>query len=327
MALYIRNLENLNTILHLSALQGNLHRKKWGLVANKLNKLLTSQKFKNEVKKIPRLGNFLNKIHTAATYTKARRHFEPGYIHPNLEGSANKMYNFEKLYRAHQVTMPIRRTAASRTIQNAFLSRTTGELIANIMNQIRQGVHHNIDVTGYSPFEKKKLIKHIKELIEATKQARNSFRNAKTSTNQAVRSHAIERYGYFNNHVLAYSRALRALKPVRGNIPVPYRAAGGVSPNRPARAPANRKNNANQYSNLENEHLVISGPNLRQPAYINPNSFVGLMKSKSHVNIPVGNLKAWLRMARERFPNKVLFRHPINRNYDVKVRHVRFAHV
>lgn len=323
MASRIGNLENLNTILNLATVKSLLHRKKWALAANKLNKLHTNQKFIKEVRKITGLGTFLNKLHVATVHTKARRHFEPEYVHPNLQGSANKMNNFMKLYRTHQRTMPIRRSMAARKLQNAFRSRPTHQLISNMANEISMGRGHTINATTFTPFEKKKLVKHLKNAINASREARNSYRNAKTSTNAQVRAHAIERYGYYNNHVRAYARGLRAVKPVKGFIPVQYRAAAN-SPNRPARAPANRLNNVNQFSSLENPHLVVRVPGL-EPFYMNPNTFQGIMKSNARVNIAIPNIKAWLRMARATFPNKTLFRHPHIHNRNITARHIRFS--
>lgn len=301
---------NLNTYLHMTALTNHIRRRNYSKAANLLNKLETQPEFKREVKKIRGLGEYLNRLHHQVVFTRTRRLFNRSYTHPNLAGAANKMNSFKKLYNTHQNTAPIRRKMAARTIQSAVRSRGMGALIENIMEQIRVGRGGpNINATRYSAVEKNKLTKILKQLIS-------------NATSLRATAPSNERRSYFNNHVRAYARALRAIKPLTKNIPGRYRAAP-ATPNRATPAPAGT-NNVLSLEPLVNPHIVVRIPG-SDPLYMNPNTFTGLLRANARVNIPVANVAPWLRMARNVFPNTVLFRHPLNRTKNVAAKHVRFS--
>jgi hypothetical protein len=302
---------NLNTYLSLTSLTNHIRKRNYSKAANLLDRLQSQPVFKREVRKIRGLGEYLNSLHQQVVFTRARRHFNSSYTHPNLASAVNKMNSFKKLYNTHQNTAHIRRSMAARTIQQAVRSRGMGALIENMMEQIRLGRGGaNINATRYTAIEKKKLVAVLKELIS----------NAKTLRNTAPSN---ERRGFFNNHLRAYARGLRAIKPLPRTIQGRYRVAPNT-PNRATPAPAGTMNVSTMEA-LNNPHLVVRVPGVTQPFYMSPVTFTNLMRANARVNIPVTNVRPWLRMARNLFPNKTLFRHPINRNKNVAAKHIRFS--
>ena len=135
-------------------------------------------------------------------------------------------------------------------------------------------------------------------------------------------ANADERVGYYDDAVRAYTRGLRAVKPLTG-IVTPRARAMAATANRFTPAPANVNNNA-VYMPLNRPHLVVKTPGVGV-IYLNPNSFTGFVKNAARVNIPVANVRNWLRMARRNFPNEPLFRHPLATARNVTPSHIRFS--
>jgi tetratricopeptide (TPR) repeat protein len=219
-------------------------------------------------------------------------------------------------------------------------TRSSPALLENMMNQIYLGGRgSNVNATRYTPEERTRLAVRLSESIEAFKQMRNRKRyNARFSramanapnTSAANRaSHlnaaarALERVGYYDDAIRAYTRGLRAVKPLTGNVPASVRRMA-ATPNRWTPAPAGENYNI-LLNEMTRPHLVIKVPGITAPLYLTPNSFRGLVKNAARVNIAPNNLRDWLRMARRNFPNEPLFRHPINKSKNVLPTHVRFS--
>lgn len=219
-------------------------------------------------------------------------------------------------------------------------ARSTAVLMANIMNQIYTGGRgSNINATRYTPTEREKLIRRLGQSIEYFKQQRN-LKKHEANTYRAISrgpnigdgartgvlrlaAAANERVGYYDDAVRAYTRGLRALKPLTGNIPSSIRRRRRATPNRASPAPASEEFNA-IYMPLEKPHLVVKTPGVGV-IYLNPNSFRGLIKNAARVNIPEADVRGWLRMARRNFPNEPLFRHPIATSKNVTANQIRFS--
>jgi hypothetical protein len=219
-------------------------------------------------------------------------------------------------------------------------TRSSPALLENMMNQIYLGGRgSNVNATRYTPEERTRLAVRLSESIEAFKQMRNRKRyNARFSramanssdTSAANRaSHlnaaarALERVGYYDDAIRAYTRGLRAVKPLTGNVSASVRRMA-ATPNRWTPAPAGENYNT-LYNEMTRPHLVVKVPGITAPIYLTPNSFRGLVKNAARVNIAPNNLRDWLRMARRNFPNEPLFRHPINKSKNVLPTHVRFS--
>lgn len=219
-------------------------------------------------------------------------------------------------------------------------ARSLPALLENMMNQIYLGGRgSNVNATRYTPEERERLAVRLSESIQAFKQLRNQKRsNARVSWARAnepgiasairashlnAASRALERVGYYDDAIRAYTRGLRAVKPLTGNVPASVRRMA-ATPNRWTPAPAGENYNT-LYNEMTKPHLVVKVPGITAPIYLTPNSFRGLVKNAARVNIAPNNLRDWLRMARRNFPNEPLFRHPINKSKNVLPTHVRFS--
>ena len=216
--------------------------------------------------------------------------------------------------------------------------RSSPELLESMMNQIYNGGRgSNINASRYTNAERNVLARRLGGSIAYFKQQRDvkkaeagghraSMRTAGLSnaTKQRLRNLAAaanERVGYYNNAVRAYTRGLRAVKPLTGAV-TPRARAMPNTPNRRTPAPANVNVNA-IYMPLNRPHLVVKTPGAGT-IYLNPNTFVGYMKNAGRVTIAPANVRNWLRMARRNFPNEPLFRHPLATK-NVTASHIRFS--
>ena len=217
--------------------------------------------------------------------------------------------------------------------------RSSPVLLANMMNQIYNGGRGaNVNAGRYTSAERNVLIRRLTGSIDYFKEQRNAKKaeaaNArKTLRNTGATGHgavllrakaaaANERVGYFDDAVRAYTRGLRAVKPLTGAV-TPRARAMPATPNRSTPAPANVEENA-IYMPLNKPHLVVKVPGVAHPIYLNPNTFTGLVKNAARVNIAPANVRNWLRMARRNFPNEPLFRHPLAAK-NVTASHIRFS--
>jgi hypothetical protein len=218
-------------------------------------------------------------------------------------------------------------------------TRSSPVLLANMMNQIYNGGRGtNVNARRYTNAERNVLIRRLTYSIGYFKEQRNAKKAeaARHRTNirapaisaaerqrlQALASAANERVGYFDDAVRAYTRGLRAVKPLTGAV-TPRARAMPATPTRSTPAPANVENNA-IYMPLNRPHLVVKVPGVAHPIYLNPNTFTGLVKNAARVNIAPANVRNWLRMARRNFPNEPLFRHPLAAK-NVTASHIRFS--
>ena len=216
--------------------------------------------------------------------------------------------------------------------------RSSPELLENMMNQIYNGGRGaNINARRYTNVERNVLARRLSGSIEYFKQQRNTKKaeaaqhratlrapgltNAQKQTHRNRAAAANERVGYYNDAVRAYTRGLRAVKPLTGAV-TPRARAMPNTPNRSTPAPANVNVNA-IYMPLNRPHLVVKTPGAGT-IYLNPNTFTGFMKNAGRVNIAPANVRNWLRMARRNFPNEALFRHPLAAK-NVTASHIRFS--
>jgi len=217
--------------------------------------------------------------------------------------------------------------------------RSSPALLENMMNQIYNGGRGaNVNASRYTNTERNVLaqrltgsIQYFKEHRDAKKaeaaRARDMIRNSTWFTNAEKQWHrnkaaaANERVGYYNNAVRAFTRGLRAVKPLTGAV-TPRARAMPNTPNRPTPAAANVNVNA-IYMPLNRPHLVVKTPGAGT-IYLNPNTFTGFMKNAGRVTIAPANVRNWLRMARRNFPNEALFRHPLAAK-NVTASHIRFS--
>ena len=216
--------------------------------------------------------------------------------------------------------------------------RSSPVLLESMMNQIYNGGRGtNINASRYTNAERNVLARRLGGSIAYFKQQRDvkkaeaaghrtSMRTAglPNATKQRLRNLAAaanERVGYYNNAVRAYTRGLRAVKPLTGAV-TPRARAMPNTPNRSTPAPANVNMNA-IYMPLNRPHLVVKTPGAGT-IYLNPNTFVGYMKNAGRVTIAPANVRNWLRMARRNFPNEALFRHPLPTK-NVTASHIRFS--
>ena len=216
--------------------------------------------------------------------------------------------------------------------------RTSPELLENMMNRIYNGGRGaNINASGYTNAERNVLARRLSSSIDFFKRQRDTKKDeaarhraslrvagVSNATKQRLRNLAAaanERVGYYNNAVRAYTRGLRAVKPLTGAV-TPRARAMPNTPNRFTPAPANVNVNA-IYMPLNRPHLVVKTPGAGT-IYLNPNTFVGYMKNAGRVTIAPANVRNWLRMARRNFPNEPLFRHPLAPK-NVTASHIRFS--
>lgn len=218
--------------------------------------------------------------------------------------------------------------------------RNSPVLLNNIMGQIYNGGRgSNINAGRYTAAERNVLIRRLSQSIGYFKQQReakkaeaaqhretlrttNWFTDAEKKWHRNKAAAANERVGYFDDAVRAYTRGLRALKPLSKNVPASARRMA-ATPNRASPAPASEEFDA-IYMPLEKPHLVVKTPGVGT-IYLNPNSFRGLVKNAARVNIPEADVRDWLRMARRNFANEPLFRHPIATSKNVTASHIRFS--
>jgi hypothetical protein len=181
----------------------------------------------------------------------------------------------------------------------------------------------NVNAERYTAVERNVLARRLSDSIRYFKEHRNAkkeeaiaertiARNPSVSTSlraeaRAKAAAANERVMYYDDAVLAYTRGLRAVKPLTGVV-TPRARAMPNTPNRYTPAAANVTENM-AYANLTRPHLVVKTPGVGV-IYLSPNTFRGLVKNSARVNIAPANVRNWLRMARRNFPNEKLFRHP-----------------
>ena len=216
--------------------------------------------------------------------------------------------------------------------------RSSPALLANMMNQIYIGGRGgNVNAGRYTNAEKNVLARRLTGSIDYFKQQRDTkkeearrqreflrYPGLTNTQKQAYRNRANaanERVGYFDDAVRAYTRGLRAVKPLTGAV-TPRARAMPATPNRSTPAPANVTENV-IYMPLNKPHLVVKTPGAGT-IYLNPNTFTGYLKNSARVNLPVANVRNWLRTARRNFPNEPLFRHPLAAK-NVTASHIRFS--
>jgi len=220
--------------------------------------------------------------------------------------------------------------------------RSSPELLNNILQQIYPpngaiGRGVNVNAERYTAAERNVLARRLSNSIRYFKEHRNAkkeeaiaertiARNPSVSTSlrteaRAKAAAANERVMYYDDAVLAYTRGLRAVKPLTGVV-TPRARAMPNTPNRYTPAPANVTENM-AYANLTRPHLVVKTPGVGV-IYLSPNTFRGLVKNAARVNIAPGNVRNWLRTARRNFPNEALFRHPFAPK-NVTASHIRFS--
>jgi hypothetical protein len=216
--------------------------------------------------------------------------------------------------------------------------RSSPALLENMINQIYVGGRGGtINANRYTAAERNVLARRLGNSIAHFKQSRNTKKLEATQRRAGLRvpglsneqkqrlrnaaAAANERVGYYNDAVRAYTRGLRAVKPLSGAV-TPRARRMPNTPNRYTPAPANVNMNA-IYMPLNRPHLVVKTPGAGT-IYLNPNTFTGLMKNAGRVTIAPANVRNWLRMARRNFPNEALFRHPLAAK-NVTASHIRFS--
>ena len=216
--------------------------------------------------------------------------------------------------------------------------RSSPELVNNMMNQIYEGGRGaNVNATRYTNAEKNVLARRLSASIEYFKEHRSAKQAEAAEARKTLRNTGVtgpgarllrakanaanERVGYYDDAVRAYTRGLRAVKPLTGVV-TPRARAMPNTPNRHTPAPANVEENA-IYMPLNRPHLVAKVPGAAT-IYLNPNTFTGYLKNSVRVNLAPANVRNWLRMARRNFPNEPLFRHP-TAGKNVTASHIRFS--
>lgn len=251
--------------------------------------------------------------------------------------------NLRQLKRAIGMSHPNYPRSAIPPVTPA-LRRSSPELINNILQQIYPsngaiGRGINVNAERYTAEERNVLARRLSDSIRYFKQHRDAkkeeaiaertiARNPSVSTGlraeaRAKAAAANERVMYYDDAVLAYTRGLRAVKPLTGVV-TPRARAMPNTPNRYTPAAANVTENM-AYANLTRPHLVVKTPGVGV-IYLSPNTFRGLVKNSARVNIAPANVRNWLRTARRNFPNEKLFRHPFAPK-NVTASHIRFSRV
>lgn len=216
--------------------------------------------------------------------------------------------------------------------------RSSPALLENMMNQIYVGGRGGtINANRYTAAERNVLARRLGNSIAHFKQSRNTKKLEATQRRAGLRvpglsneqkqrlrnaaAAANERVGYYDDAVRAYTRGLRAVKPLSGAV-TPRARRMPNTPNRATPAPANVNVNA-IYMPLNRPHLVVKTPGAGT-IYLNPNTFTGFMKNAGRVTIAPANVRNWLRTARHEFPNEALFRHPLAAK-NVTASQIRFS--
>jgi hypothetical protein len=255
-----------------------------------------------------------------------------------IEGGSRNMRQYKRLIGQTHPNYP-RNAIPPATPPRVSPRRSSPVLLNNMMNQIYTGGRgSNINAGRYTNAEKNVLVRRLTGSIDYFKQQRNIkkaeaarsremirtgnwFTNAEKQWHRNKAAAANERVGYFDDAVRAYTRGLRAVKPLTGAV-TPRARAMPNTPNRYTPAPANVEENA-IYMPLNKPHLVVKTPGAGT-IYLNPNTFVGYVKNSARVNIAPANVRNWLRTARRNFPNEPLFRHPLAAK-NVTASHIRFS--
>jgi hypothetical protein len=252
-----------------------------------------------------------------------------------IEGGSRNMRRTKRLVGMSHANYP--RNAIPPATPEA--RRSSPALLANMMNQIYVGGRGgNVNAGRYTMAERNVLARRLTESIDYFKRQRDAkkaeaararemirtsawFTNAEKQFHRNQAAAANERVGYFDDAVRAYTRGLRAVKPLTGAV-TPRARAMPNTPNRYTPAPANVEENA-IYMPLNRPHLVVKTPGAGT-IYLNPNTFTGYVKNSARVTIAPANVRNWLRTARRNFPNEALFRHPLAPK-NVTASHIRFS--
>lgn len=254
-----------------------------------------------------------------------------------MEGGSRNMREFKRLIGQLHPNYP-RNAIPPASPPRVIPRRSSPALLENMMNQIYVGGRGGtINAGRYTNAEKNALARRLTGSIAYFKEHRNAKKLEATQRRAGLRvpglsnaqkqrlrnaaAAANERVGYYDDAVRAYTRGLRAVKPLTG-IVTPRARAMAATPNRSTPAPANVNVNA-IYMPLNRPHLVVKTPGVGT-IYLNPNTFTGFMKNAGRVNIAPANVRNWLRMARRNFPNEALFRHPLAPK-NVTASHIRFS--
>jgi hypothetical protein len=254
-----------------------------------------------------------------------------------IEGGTRTMRQFKRMIGESHPNYP-RFAIPPATPTRAAARRSSPALLENMMNQIYSGGRgRNVNAGRYTNAEKNVLARRLTGSIDYFKQQRNakkaeaaarraglSLPGLSNEQKQILRNAAAaanERVGYFDDAVRAYTRGLRAVKPLTGAV-TPRARAMPNTPNRYTPAPANVENNA-IYMPLNRPHLVVKTPGAGT-IYLNPNTFTGYLKNSARVTVAPANVRNWLRTARRNFPNEALFRHPLAPK-NVTANHIRFS--
>jgi hypothetical protein len=255
-----------------------------------------------------------------------------------IEGGSRNMRQYKRLIGQTHPNYP-RSSIPPATPPRAVARRSSPVLLNNMMNQIYSGGRgRNVNAGRYTNAEKNVLARRLQGSIDYFKQQRNAKKNEAARSREMIRTGnwftnaekqwhrnkaaaANERVGYFDDAVRAYTRGLRAVKPLTGAV-TPRARAMPNTPNRYTPAPANVENNA-IYMPLNRPHLVVKTPGAGT-IYLNPNTFTGYLKNSARVTVAPANVRNWLRTARRNFPNEALFRHPLAPK-NVTANHIRFS--
>ena len=252
----------------------------------------------------------------------------------SIEGGSRNMRQLKRLIGMSHPNYP--RDAIPPASPEA--RRSSPELLENMMNQIYVGGRGgNVNAGRYTNAERNVLARRLTNSIQHFKRQRDTKKteamhhrailrapgltNAQKQTHRNQAAAANERVGYYDDAVRAYTRGLRAVKPLTGAV-TPRARAMPATPNRYTPAPANVENNA-IYMPLNRPHLVVKTPGAGT-IYLNPNTFTGYVKNSARVTVAPANVRNWLRMARRNFPNEALFRHPLAPK-NVTANHIRFS--
>jgi hypothetical protein len=255
-----------------------------------------------------------------------------------IEGGSRNMRQLKRLIGMSHANYP-RGAIPPASPRPVTPRRSSPELLENMMNQIYSGGRgSNVNAGRYTNAERNVLARRLTNSIQHFKRERdakkaeaarsremirtgNWFTNAEKQWHRNKAAAANERVGYYDDAVRAYTRGLRAVKPLTGAV-TPRARAMPNTPNRYTPAPANVENNA-IYMPLNRPHLVVKTPGAGT-IYLNPNTFTGYVKNSARVNIAPANVRNWLRTARRNFPNEPLFRHPLAPK-NVTASHIRFS--
>jgi hypothetical protein len=255
-----------------------------------------------------------------------------------IQGGSRNMRQFKRLIGQLHPNYP-RNAIPPASPPRVIPRRSSPALLENMMNQIYVGGRGgNVNAGRYTNAERNVLARRLTSSIQHFKRERDAkkaeaarsremirtstwFTNAEKQFHRNKAAAANERVGYYDDAVRAYTRGLRAVKPLTGAV-TPRARAMPNTPNRATPAPANVNVNA-IYMPLNKPHLVVKTPGAGT-IYLNPNTFTGFMKNAGRVTIAPANVRNWLRMARRDFPNEALFRHPLAAK-NVTASQIRFS--